>query len=886
MERKCCRTGQDGPKYQPNLTGSGCVIVGTSSSDYFFCSRSNEKHYLSKEETYFPMDNTVDFSIFHEGDITNRFSEELVGLMDYLRDTVLVDNRILSATPDSLVVAMLNYPDTKIYRLLDRTLTFYIVNTINDTFSNILSMKSLSAIKPGRKSGMGPDLLDIVNSIITSDKDKLDTLDLFLALIRKNEKIRKVFDKVGVSENLILSKISDDANAAKKTTVSIEGSTADITFAGPSPFSGISTPRQKNSLDIEQYCINLNALAGKGEIGEAIGREKELMEIVRILGRRKKNNAILVGASGVGKTAIGEGLAYMIESGDCPGFLKDKEVLSLNMTALIAGTTLVGMIEQRVQSLLSALEKEKKYILFVDDLSSAFDHQGGGNSLSIATMLSSALEDGVVQMVGTTSFEGYRNTFDANPNLSRKFQRVNIEAPDRNGTLAILEGIVENYEKFHKVKYTKEALRACVELGEKYITDRNLPDSAVDLMDEAGSAKAIERLPGDNIKAKKRRRAKLNDVIENMRDNADFKSANEKQAEMDKLTVEIAESEKKCSQEPQSIDLVDADDIYEAVFVKTGIPTSRLSTGEKERILNLNKSIKQSVIGQDAAIDSICKAIKRNSVGLRENKTIASLFLLGKSGVGKTLVAKTLAKEMFGSEKNMVRIDMSEYNDQTATNKLIGSSAGYVGYDRGGILTEAIKNKRYCVLLLDEMEKASKEVYNLFLQVFDEGWLSDNTGQRIDFKNVIVLMTSNVGVKDAAEYGKGLGFNENVEENSKRIIDKELKKKFPPEFINRLDEVVIFNGLKDEDLRKIIDLEISKLKKRVQNIGFVLNTDSDINDVILNKVQNSKEYGARPIARTIQTEIEDNISDLILRNDYPFGYIFKASVIDGRINIF
>lgn len=830
------------------------------------------------------MDNTVDFSIFHEGDVTNRFTLELVGLMDYLRDHTLVENRLLSASPESLVVAIMNYSDTKIYRLLDRSLTYQVIGTINETFSDVLSMKSLSAVKPGRKAGMGPEVLEIVNSIITSDKDKLSSLDLFLALLQKNEKIKKVFDKVGITEDLIVSKISeDDSLSASAASSAPTGSAAFTTL-----LTGAASIRDRHKLSssIEEYCTNLNARAEKGEIGKAIGREKELLEIARILGRRKKNNAILVGASGVGKTAIGEGLAYMIETGDCPYFLKGKEVLSLNATSLIAGTTLMGMIEQRVQSLLDALKREKKYILFVDELSSLFDHQGGSNSLGIATMLSAALENGELQMVGTTTFEGYRETFDSNPNLSRKFQRVNIEAPSREETIKILEGIAPKYEEFHKVKYTEDAIRSCVLLGDKYIADRSLPDSAVDLMDEAGSAKAIERCPDAKLRRQKEKRVELNKTIERLKDESQFQEANKLQAEMDALTVEIAEAEKNGQTQNAEADIIDSDEIYEAVFVKTGIPTSRLSTGEKERILSLGDSIKKSVIGQDAAIDVICKAIKRNSVGLRENKTIASLFLLGKSGVGKTLVAKALAKEMFGSEKNMVRIDMSEYNDQTATNKLIGSSAGYVGYDRGGILTEAIKNKRYCVLLLDEMEKASKEVYNLFLQVFDEGWLSDNTGQKIDFKNVIVLMTSNVGVKSASEFGGGIGFNENDEENSKKIIEKELKKKFPPEFINRLDEVVVFNSLSDDNLKSIINLELSKLAKRIQNLGFVLDSDAGVDEILLDKIRDSKEYGARPIARIIQSEIEDKISDSILRNNFQPGHIFKIAAIDKKINIF
>lgn len=835
------------------------------------------------------MDNTIDFTIFHEGDVSGRFTKELVGLMDYLRDTTLPEFRLLSATPESLIVAMMNYSDTRIYRFFERALTFRVIENINDAYSSVLSMKSLSAIKPGRKAGIGPEMLSIINALISSDKEVISTLDLFIELIRSNEKIKKVFEKANITEDTIRQKISqNDSKSDNDSKMSHQSPVTqpmmEISALGL-PMTYMQTTRKKSGSTINQYCTNLNALAEKGKIGKAIGREKELLEIARILGRRKKNNAVLVGVSGVGKTAIGEGLAYMIESGDCPEFLRDKEVISLNLTNLIAGTSLMGMIEQRVQSLIDELEKEKRYILFVDDLSSVFDFKGGSNNFDFTSMFSSALENGIIQMVGTTSFEGYKGTFDANPNLARRFQRVNIEAPDVSHTIDILKGIAVDYENYHKVKYTDDALKACAELAEKYITDRNLPDSAVDLMDESGSAKEIERCPNVDLRLKKSRRKNLEKEIFRLKDESKFNEANVKQKEMDDLTIQITEAEKDLTDKDITVDVVSADDIYDAVFVKTGIPTSRLSVGEKQRLLNLDERIKENVIGQDEAVETICRAVRRNSVGLRENKDIASLFLLGKSGVGKTLVAKMLAKEMFGSENNMVRIDMSEYNDQTATNKLIGSSAGYIGYDRGGILTEAIKNKRYCVLLLDEMEKASKEVYNLFLQVFDEGFLSDNTGQKIDFKNVIVIMTSNIGVKTASDFGNGIGFNEDVNANTKRIIEKELKKKFPPEFINRLDEVVVFNDLTEDNLKDIIRLELDKLSKKLSKIGFRFDYEEQIIPVILNKIKDSKEYGARPVNRMIQTDIEDKITDLILRNDYQVGHQFKAVAVNDRINI-
>ena len=442
------------------------------------------------------------------------------------------------------------------------------------------------------------------------------------------------------------------------------------------------------------------------------------------------------------------------------------------------------------------------------------------------------------------------------------------------------------YEKYHNVIYTEEAIRDCVYLSEKYITERNLPDSAIDIIDESGSMVSTSVRSNPELVELRKKIEETKSQMEIEKNNENFKKFDELEVVLKNLDKEYMqkknESDKNAAKNPS---LITTDTILNVISLKTGIPISKLSADDKKKLAEINDRLKTEVIGQNEAIDTICKALKRGRVGLGTNKCMASFLCVGKTGVGKTLIAKKLAKEIFGDEKSLIRFDMSEFPDKTAVNKLIGSNPGYVGYEEGGILTEAVKNRKYCVLLLDEIEKADPEVYNIFLQVLDEGFLTDNSGMKVDFKNVIVLFTSNVGTKAANDFGKGIGFNEDTDENSKKILLKELKKRFPPEFLNRLNSVIYFNNLTDDNLKSIIGLEIEKTQDRLNKLGFDLEVDDEVISKILDIVKDEKEFGARPIARAIQDEIEDKITDCLLERDYDKNYIFKAYLEDSTVKV-
>ena len=636
---------------------------------------------------------------------------------------------------------------------------------------------------------------------------------------------------------------------------------------------------------IDQYCSNLNIQAELGLIDKLIGRTNETDTIIRTLGRRKKNNMVIVGGAGVGKTCLAEGLAYRIVEGTVPKFLKNKKIISLDMTALMAGTTLRGMFEERVKGLLDEIKASGEYILFIDNIGNVLGDKTK-NDYDVASMLSHALDNGEVQVIGTADFNTFRSSFDKNPTLLRRFQKLIIEAPTKEGSKDILRGIQQNYADFHNVEYTPEAIDACVELADKYITERNLPDSAIDILDEAGSIVGTQNdTESDEIIGLREKIYQLKTKIEKCKKEEKYDDAAELENEQRQVADNLAELVKREEEyKRQHRPKVDVAMIYNIVSSKTNIPLNNLSADDKKKLSTIDQRLKENVIGQDEAIDKICKALKRHRVGFKKSGCQFSALMVGRTGVGKTLIAKQLAKEMFGDENALIRFDMSEYPDKTAVNKLIGSNPGYVGYEEGGQLTEAVKNKKYCVLLLDEIEKADPEVYNIFLQVLDEGFLTDNSGQRVDFKNVIVLFTSNVGAKAASDFGKGIGFTEDQEENQKRILFKQLKNKFPPEFLNRLDNVIYFNNLKDNDLRKIIKLEISKLQKRMGEIGYTLEYGEDTVDYILDIVKEEKEFGARPVVRAIQDEIEDKITDLLLENDYS-GHTFEIIAQAHSLNV-
>ena len=855
------------------------------------------------------------------------YTNELNRLLGFMENTLGREMPTPVLTLEYFILAILDQKDSNIYRIIDDCCSNMAKNRIYTTYRQILQGRALSAIKPNREIKYDAKLTETLAGANTEKEllgaEKLGSEHVLLHILADDSpdnSIRKVFNGAGLSYPILLEKISSGTNQGQKTQKSgqkpqgnlllggmdkaLEGSDStgikiintpngpvvikSATFNGdpgdvPPEFlrmlgldGNVAINGQKSgdkkkpkTQFIDQYCTNLNEQAENNQIDKLVGRENEINNIIRTLGRRKKNNVIIVGGAGVGKTCLAEGLAYKIVEGTVPKFLKNKKLVSLDMTALMAGTTLRGMFEERVKGLLDEIKASGDYILFIDNIGNVLGNKTK-NDYDVASMLSHSLDNGEVQVIGTADFSSFRSTFDKDPTLLRRFQKLIIDAPTKDDSKNILNGIQQNYADYHKVIYSQEAIDACVELADKYITERNLPDSAIDVLDEAGAVVGTENdTESPEIIALREKIYRLGGEIEKLKKEDKYDEADALEKEQKHTANNLAEfvkreEEYKNAHKPT----VNVSVIYDIISSKTGIPLSRLSADDKKKLTNIDDRLKQNVIGQDEAIDIICKALKRNRVGFKKNGCQFSALLIGRTGVGKTLIAKQLAKEMFGDEGALIRFDMSEYPDKTAVNKLIGSNPGYVGYEEGGQLTEAVKNRKYCVLLLDEIEKADPEVYNIFLQVLDEGFLTDNSGQKVDFKNVIVLFTSNAGAKAANDFGKGIGFQNNEEENSKRILLKQLKNKFPPEFLNRLDNVIYFNSLKDDDLRKIIRLEISKLQKRMLEIGYTMTYDEGTVDHILDIVKEEKEYGARPIVRAIQDEIEDKITDLLLENDY------------------
>ena len=838
------------------------------------------------------------------------FNDDMKNVMSFIQDEIakVYPKPVLSI--EYFVLAILNIRDCSAFKLLGPNLSSYNTTQIATAYESTIAERALSIMKPGRELKLDDSFVKYINDAMNfaGPNKNIGSDHMLLALLNDDDPknlVRSVFNKVGITFNLIMDKMSDGFDP--DNTIIIPGDIEKFNMPNGQiiPFEGgykIMLPvnkngeidgnrymqtlgqmfqsqgqKQKNDNAISKYCINITEQAEQGKIDRIIGRENELDEIVRILGRRRKNNVIIVGGEGVGKTSIAENLAYKILEGNVPDFLKGKTVISLDMTSLIAGTTLRGMFEERTKAIIDEMKNSGKYILLIDNIGSVLGHKNS-NDYDISSMLSLALERGDLQVVGTSDFKNFRSTFDKDPSLSRRFQRIIVEAPSVADSIDILNGVKGYYEGFHGVQYSDEAVNACVMLSERYITERNLPDSAIDILDEAGSMVG-HNVPEDaRVGQLKSEISAINEEIKKYKEVENYEEADKaeehpkgRKMALSRVTREIAR--RRANNPP----IVPVDTILQLVSKKTGIPVTNLSSDDKKKLVTMSDRLKEEVIGQDEAIDIITRSLKRNRLGLHGGGTMFSALMVGRTGVGKTLIAKKLAKEMFGSEDNLVRFDMSEYPDKSAVNKLIGSNPGYIGYEEGGQLTEAIKNHKHCVLLIDEIEKADPEIYNIFLQVLDEGFLTDNSGMKVDFKNTIVIFTSNVGTKAASDFSRGIGFNDDEEANSKKILEKQLKNKFPPEFINRLDNVIYFNNLSDDKLSKIIEIEIGKMVKNVNEIGYDVSYDEGTVSYILSCIKAEKDYGARPILRAIRTEIEDKLTDKLLEGDYDKGYTFNVT---------
>lgn len=635
---------------------------------------------------------------------------------------------------------------------------------------------------------------------------------------------------------------------------------------------------------LDKFGTDLTQAAREGKLDPVVGREKEIERIAQILSRRKKNNPILIGEPGVGKTAIVEGLAQRIAEHKISAMLFDKRIVALNMAAIVAGTKYRGQFEERIQGLLDELKDNKDVILFIDEIHTIIGAGGAAGSMDAANMLKPALSRGALQCIGSTTTDEYRKTIEKDGALERRFQKVMVEATTADETLQILRNIKDKYEAHHNVEYTDEALQACVRLTDRYITERQFPDKAIDALDEAGSRVHINNVTvPDNIKNLEEQIAKLKAQKEEAVKNQQFEKAanlrDEEKMFQKTLTETRNEWEKTLKQNRLT---VGRSEVEETVSIMSGVPVQRVIDDEGMRLRGLKSDLQSHVIAQDKAIDKLVKAITRNRIGLRDpNKPIGTFLFLGPTGVGKTYLAKELAQYMFGSPDALIRIDMSEYMEKYSTSRLVGAPPGYVGYEEGGQLTEKVRRHPYSIVLLDEIEKANKDVFNLLLQVMDEGRLTDSNGSTVDFKNTIIIITSNTGTRQVAEFGNGIGFQpeptaEQMSKMNQDIIRKALNREFAPEFLNRLDDIIMFDQLTKESIGTIADLELKKLNERMLNLGYQFKLDKKARDFIIDKGYD-KKFGARPLKRAIQTYVEDGLSDFLLSDDKPEGNLIRIT---------
>jgi len=628
---------------------------------------------------------------------------------------------------------------------------------------------------------------------------------------------------------------------------------------------------------LDNFSRDLIKLAEQGKLDPVIGRDREIARIAQILSRRKKNNPIIIGEPGCGKTAIVEGLAMKIFQGDCPTNLADKRIVSLDMTSIVAGTKYRGQFEERLKVILDELHENPDIIVFIDEIHTIIGAGNSSGSLDASNIFKPALARGELQCIGATTLDEYRENIEKDGALERRFQKVMVDGATPEETLEILNRLKPFYEKHHKVNYTDAALDACVTLAGRYITDREFPDKAIDVMDEVGAKSQINVQLPEVIEELKAEASQIKeDKIKVVKLQKYEEAAHLRDRE--KKLLKKLEEEKKKFEEEQNTNRKDVteDMVYEVVSTMTKIPVSKLNTDEVESLLNLENNLNQSVIGQSEAVTKISKAIRRNRVGIKDpNRPIGSFIFLGSTGIGKTHLAKRLAEEIFGDEEALIRVDMSEYQEKYSMSRLIGSPPGYVGYNEGGQLTEAVKNKPYSVVLFDEIEKANKDIFSLLLQLLDDGHLTDSFGRKINFRNCLIIMTSNLGVKKLQDFGTGIGFDTTTkmskdEELKKVLLEKELKNFFTPEFLNRVDEVVVFNPLKELQVQQIVEIEVTKLLKRVKKIGYDISITKGVKDFIA-KVGFDEKYGARPIKRAIQEKIEDLLSEEILKKNIVIG---------------
>ncbi len=751
--------------------------------------------------------------------------------------------------------------------------------------------------------GEAQNMLNIASfEAINLGVSKVDSEHLLLAVLRSTISIcAKYLQNQEITYDLVKRHILKKYNSQQNKTQDSHIENSNTTTFSSQNEENIQKPRYpqhpdrqqkvQNMSTLDKYGKDLTRMAQEGKLDIVVGRETEIERIAQILSRRKKNNPILIGEPGVGKSAIVEGLAIKIFKHEVSHTLFNKRIVSIDMASMVAGTKFRGQFEERIKNLINELSQDKSVILFIDEIHTIVGAGNGSGSLDAANILKPALARGDIQCIGATTIDEYRKNIEKDGALERRFQKVLVEQPNEIETIEMLNKIKVHYEDFHNVTYTDSAIKACVRLTERYISDRSLPDKAIDAMDEAGSRIHIQNVatPQD-IVDKEKELENIKKELDNVVKRQEFEIATQLRDRKRQLVREINLAQKEWQKMLEENRITVTEDmVAEVVAMMTGVPVKRIAQEEGSKLLQMYSDLKDSVIGQDEAIRQVVKAIQRNRAGLKDpNKPIGTFVFLGPTGVGKTELAKVLAEYLFDSKDALIRIDMSEYMEKFAVSRLVGAPPGYVGFEEGGQLTEKVRRKPYSVVLLDEIEKAHPDVFNILLQVLDEGHLTDSNGKKVNFKNTIIIMTSNVGSRSLTQFGNNVGFSAKTKEEqmadyAKSITDKELKKTFSPEFLNRIDDVIQFNTLTKEDIHKIIDIELRDLYKRTDNLEITLKLTPELKDFIVDKGYDQKN-GARPLKRAVQKYLEDPLSEYILAHP-TVGKCLQLDVKDNEITI-
>lgn len=788
-------------------------------------------------------------------------------------------------TPDHIILAILN-DDNNVVSILESL--HYDVLDLSAKIESYLRMKIVNPIKKNGILSLSSESKLILNIAgLESDKlndDEINEEHLMLAILKnKNLDCTKVLEHQDINYKSFEEKISQ---IKKQINMSF---TDEYNESGSG--SSKKNTTKSNTPILDNFGRDVTEIASKGGIDPIIGRDEEIERVVQILTRRKKNNPILIGEPGVGKTAIIEGLALKITQKKCPRILFGKRIVALDLALLVAGTKYRGQFEERLKGIMQELEKATDVIIFIDEIHTMMGAGNASGSLDASNILKPALARGEIQCIGATTLDEFRENIEKDGAMTRRFQQVIINPPSLEDTLIILKNIKDKYENHHRVIYTLEAIEACAKLSDRYITDREQPDKSIDILDEVGARTQVRMKPPKNIidienKLVTIEQKKIN-VIKSQKYEEAAKLRDEERKLKERLEIETDVWTNELNTKRKEIT---EEDVANVVSMVTGIPVTKVSKDDLSRLKNMSNILMSKVIGQDSAIEQISKAIRRNRVGIKnQQKPIGSFIFLGPTGVGKTYLAKKIAEEMFGKEDSMIRVDMSEYMEKHAISKLVGSPPGYVGHEEGGQLTEKIRRKPYSVVLFDEIEKAHPDIFNVLLQVLDEGHLTDGLGRKVDFKNTLIIMTSNVGARKLQDFGTGVGFGtkskiENLEEIRSGVIEESLKKAFSPEFLNRLDDIIIFKSLNEEDISKIIDIPLLELKNRISETGYNLKISTKLKEHLIKSGYDEK-YGARPLNRAIQRYVEDPIAERMLDGDLKEGDTIKLGFVKNDVTI-